>query len=69
MKLTIEQVEQQFIEWRQSKKNCRERIPSQLLQAAASLAGHHKIGEITRRLRLDGRVLCPYLPPSSNLLL
>ena len=53
MKQTLEQVEYQFAEWRQSKKHSREKIPPHLWQAAVALTSRYPKSKITRCLGLN----------------
>lgn len=48
---TLEEVQQQFEEWRRVKGR-RERIPPALWEAVASLSGQHSVYRISKRLRL-----------------
>ncbi len=51
--LTLESVQQQFIDWRAQRSSKRERIPPELWQAAVRLCDVHTVGEVSRSLRLS----------------
>jgi hypothetical protein len=50
--LTLEEVQQQFEQWRRHRKK-RDRIPSALWEAAASLSGRYSVNEVSKRLHLN----------------
>lgn len=50
---TLKEVQAQFENWRQRRKNRRAEIPSALWEAAASLSGRYSVHEISKRLRLN----------------
>jgi hypothetical protein len=49
---TLEEVQQLFEEWRRTKRR-RDRIPTALWEAAASLSGQHSANKISKLLRLN----------------
>ena len=49
---TLEEVQEQFAQWRRDKKG-REKIPETLWAAAAALAGRHPVFKIAETLRLN----------------
>ncbi|MEW5803218.1 MAG: hypothetical protein AB1847_14065 [bacterium] len=55
-KPTIEEVQEQFILWRNTKR-CRGPVPEQLWEAAVRLAEDYSIGQICRVLGLNNRQL------------
>jgi hypothetical protein len=56
IKPTIEEVQEQFILWRNTRR-CRGPVPEQLWEAAVSLAGDYSIGQICKVLGLNNRQL------------
>ena len=53
----LEEVQQQFENWRRRRKKRRAQIPSALWEAAASLSGQYSVHEISKRLRLNHTAL------------
>jgi len=51
--LTLENVHQQFQDWRASRASRREPIPEYLWQAAADLCTSHSVNRVCRHLRLS----------------
>jgi hypothetical protein len=56
VKPTIEEIQEQFILWRNSRR-CRGPVPEQLWEAAVSLAEDYSIGHICKVLGLNNRQL------------
>jgi len=54
---SIEDIREQFEQWRLTRKNRRERIPASLWQSAAALTNDHSINVVARALRLNGNDL------------
>ena len=50
---TLEEVSNQFENWRKNKRNHREPIPKKLWQAAAELAKKHSINQVSKALHLS----------------
>jgi hypothetical protein len=53
----LEEVQQQFENWRRRRKKRRAQIPSALWEAATSLSGQYSVHEISKRLRLNHTAL------------
>jgi hypothetical protein len=56
VKPTIEEIQEQFIAWRNNRR-CREPVPDALLELAVSLAEDYSIGQICKVLGLNHRQL------------
>ena len=56
VKPTIEEIQKQFIAWRNNRR-CREPVPDALLELAVSLAEDYSIGQICKVLGLNHRQL------------
>jgi len=54
---TLEEVQEQFKNWRRRRKNRRAQIPAALWEAAASLSGQHSVHEISKSLHLNHTAL------------
>jgi hypothetical protein len=52
VKPTLEEIREQFIAWRSSRRSSREPIPDALWDAAVSLSGEYSIGRISKVLSL-----------------
>ena len=53
MEQTLQSVQTQFAQWRQTKSYHRERIPEHLWELAISLVGHYPQTQITKTLQLN----------------
>jgi hypothetical protein len=53
--VNIERVKKQFSQWRLKKGSSKAPIPESLWQAAVSLYGPYRSGQITKELKLEGR--------------
>ncbi len=51
--LSLQEVQQQFIEWRQQKKFLHEKIPIKLWKAAAQLIPKYSLTKVTRTLKIS----------------
>ncbi len=58
---SIEDIREQFEQWRLTKKNRRERIPASLWKLAALLTNDHSINAVAKALRLNGNDLKKYV--------
>jgi hypothetical protein len=56
-KNAIEDVREQFEQWRLTRHNSRERIPASLWQSAVALTKTHSINAVAKSLRLNGNDL------------
>ncbi|MEW6381922.1 MAG: hypothetical protein AB1611_20285 [bacterium] len=65
VKPTIEEIQEQFIAWRNTRR-CRERVPEALWEAAVSLARDYPVGRISTVLRLNHRELKRRVQASSG---
>ena len=54
---SIEDIQEEFKQWRLSRINPRERIPAPLWQSAAILAKDHSVNSVAKALRLNGQDL------------
>ena len=62
VKPTIEEIQEQFILWRNSRR-CRGPVPEQFWEAAVSLAEDYSIGHICKVLGLNNRPTLSHLVP------
>lgn len=65
--LTIEDVKQEFDQWRASRSNKVAPIPHRLWQAAAELCKTHRITHVCRHLRLSFSELKKHLPAKEEI--
>ena len=63
---SLEQVEQEFILWRQNRRNSREAIPQDLWKKAVQLYPAYKTPVICKRLKLSGGELRQQMLKSGN---
>ena len=64
--LSLEQVEQEFMHWRQNRRNSREAIPQDLWKKAVQLYPAYKTPVICKRLKLSGGELRQQMLKSCN---
>ena len=64
--LSLEHVEQEFILWRQNRRNSREAIPQDLWKKAVQLYPAYKTPVICKRLKLSGGELRQQMLKSGN---
>ena len=64
--LSLEKVEQEFIHWRQNRRNSREAIPQDLWEKAAQLYPAYPTSMICQRLKLSGGELKQHMLKSEN---
>ena len=63
---SMEDVREQFEQWRLTRKNSREPIPASLWQSAVALTKTHSINAVARALRLNGDDLKRKMPQYGN---
>ena len=64
--LSLEQVEQEFMNWRQNRRNSREAIPQDLWEKAAQLYPAYPTSMICQRLKLSGGELKQHMLKPEN---
>ena len=64
--LSLEQVEQEFMNWRKQRRNSREAIPQDLWKKAVQLYPAYKTPVICKRLKLSGGELRQQMLKSDN---